>query len=208
MNRLPDNKDDLYAAYCECGDIKGMAVKFSLPKWFIIFELSYYEIAGFSLKSSCFVNSPIPCEDLRQLVRSQKSVKAIADYLHVSEYVVRKALRVCGMLDKVWTRAKPYQWKEEDLKADLEVVSNFNELLEKYKCSRSTLLRILEKFDIKIPAEKRRISRTKYEFDRDQLIKDYEELRSLSAIKNKYGCSLYTIWKAFRDLDIPHDRGY
>lgn len=202
---LPSDINDLYHVYSECGDIKSLALRYGLPKWFIRYELSIAGILpNYIVTASKKARWDI--QTLRDGIRKYKSIKALAAYWGVDYSVVREALLMTGIFPQAWSRATPKQWKKNELLADLEQYSTITDIAKKYNCSRTTLLKAMEKFGIMVPAEKRRRDRTQYRFTKEQMEQDYEELRSLTAIANRYGCSLYTIWKAFDEHGIERHK--
>lgn len=206
MSLLPYDRDELYALYLNAGSIKELAKQFDLPKWFVIYELSMIGIFGDIPNIALSENEKLDRDKLRNDLRILHSIKKISGNLGRSEYSIRKDLVKYGIFKSTWVRAKPYQWIESELKEDFETFGTIKEIAIKYNCHRKTLIRALEKFGIIYTEEKKKFGRVQYKFTKEQLTEDYNELQSLTAIANKYGCSLYTIWKACKKLNViyPH----
>jgi hypothetical protein len=202
---LPYDPEELYNELVKYGDAGSLAKGFSLPTWFVKYELW---VCGLSGDSPNIINPELsrwPVEKLRQDLRSYRSLKALSRYYRCDLISLRESLLTTGIFPKAWKRRK-YNWIEVELRNDLLNCSNVRELMYKYGCSRSVLMRAFEKFGLIIPACKRASVNKKVLFTKEQLIADYDQYGSLLAISKKYQCSLYKIWYNFNHMDIPYQK--
>jgi hypothetical protein len=203
---LPYDKDELYKLYLNAGGIKELATQFSLPKWFVSYELATMGIIDSPKIELTEAQNLHILNTLRDGMREYHSIKNLSASMGITTYALRKQLLSYGIFHAAWVRAKPYQWIESDLKRDFETCKTIKEIANKYNCNRETLIKALCKFGIIFTPEKRRKGRLQYHFTYKQLSSDYMELQSLTAMANKYGCSLYTVWKACNTLGVMYNK--
>ncbi len=201
---LPSSRDELFQAYYIAGNVRDLAKKYGLPIWFVRYELACFGIIN--IKPAMVVSKYVPkwpLNELREGMRIHKTIQGLAKALNCNYSTIRLSLRIYGVFPVAWKRSNPVQWRAEELQKDVSECRFLSELTIKYKCNRLTIVRILNKFGIDIPPEKTKHP-VRFVFTKEQLAEDYKELKTLSAIKKKYACSLYTIWKRFQEYEIPY----
>jgi len=200
---LPDNRDDLYAAYMKAGDINTLASMYELPLWFVKYELWYYDIIDDAPPIIDESQSRWPVEQLRKDLRIYKTVRGLASHYNCDMMVVRESLLVTGIFPKVWKR-RTRNWVKSDIINDINNCSSIRELLQKYNCSRSTFVNVCKKFNIDIPKEKL-FCTTEESFTKEQLQALYDEYGSITKVAEVCNCSVYKVWYWMNKLGVCYN---
>jgi len=200
---LPNNREDLYAAYMKAGDINTLASIYELPLWFVKYELWYYDIIDEAPPIIDESQSRWPVEQLREDLRKYKTVKGLASHYNCDTTIVREALLVTGIFPKVWKR-RSRNWVKSEIIDDINSGLSISELIKKYECSKTTFINVCKKFGIDVPSDKI-LCKPEKKFTKDELQNLYDEYGTITEIAKVCNCSVYKVWYWMNKFNVRYN---